>query len=52
MESKKKIELDNSVIEWCKKYSILFHTLYEDEELREFFNKYNVYQTPQGHQGL
>ena len=45
-------KIEDSVIRWCRKYIVLFHAIYEDEELRQFFKEYNVYQPPQGHHGL
>ncbi len=44
--------IEKSVIKWCEKYAVLFHAIYEDEELRHFFEKYDLYQPPQDHQGL
>ncbi len=41
-----------NAIAWCQKYEMLFRTIYEDDELREFFQKFNVYQPPQGHHGI
>lgn len=45
-------KVKNSVIKWCEKYTVLFHSINEDDELRCFFKGYNVYQPPQGHHGL
>lgn len=45
-------KVEERVIRWCEKYVVLFHAIYEDEELRGFFEKFNVYQPPQGHHGL
>ena len=45
-------KIPDSVIKWCRKYSVLFHVISEDEELHDFFRGVNVYDPPQGHQGL
>lgn len=45
-------KIEDSVIRWCRKYSVLFRAIYEDEELRTFFEKHSVYRPPQGHHGL
>ena len=45
-------KVENTVIQWCKKYVVLFHAIHEDDELKQFFERYNVYQPPQGHHGL
>ena len=45
-------KIEDSVIRWCRKYSVLFHSISEDEELRTFFEKHSVYQPNKGHQGL
>ena len=45
-------KIEDSVIRWCRKYSVLFHAISEDEELRTFFEKHSAYQPPQGHHGL
>ena len=44
--------MDDRVIHWCQKYAVLFHSIFEDEELRTFFKKHSAYQPPQGHHGL
>lgn len=46
------VKVKDSVIKWCEKYTVLFHSINEDGELRYFFKGYNVYQLPQGHHGL
>lgn len=45
-------KVKDSVIKWCEKYTVLFHSINEDDELKCFFKGYNVYQPPQGHHGL
>ena len=45
-------KIKDSVIRWCRNYSILFHLISEDEELRTFFEKHSVYQPNKGHHGL
>ncbi len=45
-------KIEDSVIRWCRKYSVLFHAISEDEELNTFFEKHCAYQPPQGHHGL
>ena len=45
-------KIPDSVIQWCRKYSVLFHVIAEDEEVQDFFRGFNVYNPPQGHQGL
>ena len=45
-------KIEDSVIRWCWKYSILFRMIYEDEELSRFFRKYSVYKPVEGHQGI
>ena len=45
-------KIEDSVIRWCRKYSVLFHAISEDEELRTFFEKHSAYQPNQGHHGL
>ena len=37
---------------WCMKYAIFFRTLSEDDDLQEFFRKFNVYKAPQGHPAI
>ncbi len=44
--------IEASVIKWCEKYAVLFHAIFEDEDLRHFFKNYDVYQPYQGHHGL
>lgn len=44
--------IPESVFKWCRKYSVLFHLIYEDEELKSFLQDFNVYNPPQGHKGL
>lgn len=45
-------KIEDSVIHWCRKYSVLFPAISEDEEQRTFFEKHSVYQPPQGNHGL
>ena len=45
-------KISESVIRWCRKYSVLFRTIFEDEELRNFFRGYSAYSRPKGHLGL
>ncbi len=45
-------KIEESVIYWCRKYSILFHVIYEDEELSCFFREYSIYNTMEEHQGI
>ncbi len=45
-------KIKDSVIRWCRKYSVLFNAISEDEELRTFFEKHNVYEPHRGHHGL
>jgi len=44
-------KIEDSVIWWCRKYSVFFHVIFEDEDLNRFFQEFNVYNPPQGHQG-
>ena len=45
-------KIEDSVIRWCRKYSVPFHAISEDEELRIYFEKHSAYQPNQGHHGL
>ncbi len=45
-------KISDSVIQWCRKYAVLFHTIFEDGELRSYFEKYSVYKPNTEHQGL
>lgn len=45
-------ETFEKAFQWCVKYAVFFRTLSEDDELQEFFKKYNVYQPPQGHPAI
>ena len=36
--------LPENVRLWCRKYAVLFHAIYEDEELQKAFYTYNAYQ--------
>lgn len=31
------------IISWCQKYEVLLRVVYEDDELRSFFQSYNVF---------
>lgn len=45
-------ELPDTVINWCKKYSILFHVIYEDKELRDCFRQFSAYSRMTEHEGI
>ena len=45
-------KISESVLKWCRKYSVLFHVISEDKEVKDFFREYNVYEPPQGHYGI
>ena len=44
--------INDNVIEWCRKYSVLFRMIFEDEELRNFFREHCAYTPRQGHHGI
>lgn len=35
------------IISWCQKYEVLLRVVYEDDELRSFFQSYNVFYPTQ-----
>lgn len=35
------------IISWCQKYEVLLRVVYEDDELRSFFQGYNVFYPTQ-----
>lgn len=43
---------ENKPLEWCKKYLELFRTIFEDEQLRSEFQRYNVYSRFEGNQDV
>lgn len=45
-------KIEDSVIWWCRKYSIFLRAILEDEELSSFFQRFSAYNPPEGHQGI
>ena len=41
-------ESENTPLDWCKKNLDLLRTIFEDEQLRSEFRKYNVYSSFEG----
>ena len=40
------------IISWCQRYEVLLRVVYEDDELRSFFQEYNAYQPMTRHIGV